>query len=108
MPASDLVLSILTFPQNWDGVNLSLNLLLLPASDPTQRLTPLGPAFAGVDYSLEAVVIPGTDNPPIDGAPGSQPFSIATLAPANSVALFNKLKAVYAPKVIPPKPIDPG
>ena len=108
MAASDLVLSILTFPQNWDGANLSLNLLLLPGADPTQKLTPAGPAFSGTTYLLEAVVIPGTDNPPVDGAVGSQPFTITTTAPANSAALFTKLKTVYAPKVIPQKGVGAG
>jgi len=108
MAASDLVLSIISFPQNWDGTNLSLNVLLLPASDPTQKLTPAGPAFAGTTYLLEAVVIPGTENPPTDGAAGSQPFPITTTAPANSGALFTKLKTVYAPKVIPLKGVGPA
>ncbi len=103
MALSDLVLSTLTFPQSWDGANLEFNLLLLPATDPTANLTATGPAFAGVSYSLEAVLIPGLDNPPADNAPSALPFAIATPAPAASTNLFAKLKAAYRPKPLPQK-----
>ena len=105
MPRPDLVLSLLAFPQNWDGTNLRLNLLLLPAADPTGKLTANGPAFAGTSYDLQAVLIPGIDNPPIDNAPGARIFPLPTPAPASAAALFAKLKATYAPKKIPEKPL---
>ena len=48
MALNDLELSLMTFPQRWDGVagTLSLNLLLLPVGDPTAPLG-TGPQFAG-------------------------------------------------------------
>jgi hypothetical protein len=103
MALSDLVLSSLAFPQNWDGVNLELNVLLLPATDPTSKLTAAGPAFAGTSYAMEAVLIRGTDNPPVDGSPAAVSFPIATPAPPDSAALFAKLKAKYGPAKLPVK-----
>jgi hypothetical protein len=102
MALSDLVLSTLTFAQNWEGASVSFNLLLLPAADPTVKLTTNGPPFAGTTYALEAVLIPGSD-PPSDSAPGAKPFSVTTPAPASSVPLFTKLATKYAPKALPLK-----
>ena len=69
MALSDLALSIMTLPQYWDGTQLTLNLLLLPASDPTTKLSTNGPIFAGTTFSLEAIFIPSLENPPADNDP---------------------------------------
>jgi hypothetical protein len=104
MALSDLALSLMAFPQNWDGAGIGLNILLLPSNDPTVQLLPggSGPAFSGASYQLQAVFIPGLGAPPVDGAPTSKIFPITTPAPASASTLFNKLKAKLAPTPIPP------
>ena len=105
MALSDLALSIMTLPQYWDGTQLTLNLLLLPASDPTAKLSPQGPIFAGTTFALEAIYIPSLENPPADNDPTAKNFALTTPAPASAAALFTKLQTTYSPKIIPPTPL---
>src|SRR5690348_7857656 len=104
MALSDLALSLMAFPQTWDGAGIGLNILLLPSNDPTVRLLPggSGPPFSDSSYKLQVVFIPGLGAPPVDGDPASKIFSITTPAPASASTLFNKLKAKLAPTPIPP------
>jgi len=102
MALSDLALSIMTLPQYWDGTQLTLNLLLLPASDPTAKLSTNGPIFAGTTFALEAIFIPSLENPPADNDPTAKNFTLTTPAPASAATLFTKLQTTYGPKVIPP------
>ena len=104
MPLLDLALSLMAFPQNWDGSGISLSILLLPSNDPTARLLPSGsgPQFSGTSYKLQVVFIPGLGAPPVDGDPASKVFPINTLVPDSAATLFNKLKTKLAPTAIPP------
>ena len=100
MALSDLALSLMTFPQDWDGAGLDLNVLLVPATDPTANLSPSGPPFSGTTYTLQAIFIPGLDSPPAEGDPASKVFTVSTPAPASASTLFNALKAKLAPTAI--------
>ena len=63
MALSDVVLSILAFPQRWSAAGLEARILLLPIGDPTTP--PPGtnlPAFAGASWTLRAMVLPGLDS----------------------------------------------
>jgi hypothetical protein len=104
MALLDLALSLIAFPQNWDGSGISLNILLLPSNDPTVKLLPSGsgPQFSGTSYKSQVVFIPNLGAPPVDGDPSSKIFSITTPVPGSAATLFNKLKAKLAPTVIPP------
>ena len=97
MALSDLALSLMAFPQQWNGARIDLNLLLLPAADPTAKLSPGGPQFSGTTYQLQVILIPGLDSPPVDGDPTSKIFSISTPVPPSAGTLFNALKAKLAP-----------
>lgn len=101
MALTDLALSLMTFPQNWNGTSIDLNLLLVPATDPTAKLSPGGPPFAGTTYNLQVIFIPGLNSPPVDGDPTSKIFPIITPAPASAPTLFNALKARLTPTTIP-------
>jgi hypothetical protein len=99
MSLSDVRLSILAFPQYWDGNgNLDLNIVVVPVGDPLAALTPTGPSFAGTELQLQALVIPGLDALPAPASP-AVPFSISTPLPSNQVALFGTFLGTY--------PIDP-
>jgi hypothetical protein len=102
MALIDLALSLMAFPQQWDGNNFGLNVLLLPSNDPTVPLSAAGPKFAGSSYDLQVVFIPGLSTLPVDGDAASKVFAIATPAPANAVTLFGLLQAKLAPTPIPP------
>jgi hypothetical protein len=97
MALSDLALSLMAFPQDWDGTGLDLNVLLVPAADPTANLSLSGPPFSGTTYTLQAIFIPGLGSPPADGDPASKVFPFSTPAPASAGTLFNALKAKLAP-----------
>jgi hypothetical protein len=108
MALLDLALSLMPFPQNWDGSGIELNILLLPANDPTVKLFPAGtgPPFSGTSYKLQVIFIPGLGAPPMDGDPTSIIFPISTPVPANASTLFDKLKVKLAPVLITPTSLD--
>jgi hypothetical protein len=106
MALSDLALSLVAFPQNWDGSRIGLNILLLPSNDPTEKLSPSGPPFSGTSYTLQVIFIPGLGALPVDGDPTAKPFPIATPAPASAPTLFNKLRAKLAPVPNAPTPAN--
>jgi hypothetical protein len=104
MALQDLALSVLTFPQEWNGAELSFNVLFLPATDDIKTpLTPTGPAFSGTVFTLEAVLV--TDlNPLPDPAQAvlrAAPTILTPFDPVNAAALFDKLAAALpiAPRV---------
>ena len=53
MALNDLELSLMAFPQRWDGEakTVALNILILPVGDPTAPLGG-GPKFAGTTVDL--------------------------------------------------------
>jgi hypothetical protein len=99
MPLSALKLSLLAFPQRWDGKgNLDLNIVAIPVGDPFAPLTPTGPPFAGTALSLRAVVIPSLEALPAPSSP-SVTLAVSTPLPPNQTSLFGTFLGIY--------PIDP-
>lgn len=98
MALDDLELSLMAFPQHWDGPSgtLSINILLLPVGDPTAPLGG-GPRFAGTTVSLVINLVSGLDSLPSTTSVLSH--SVAYLAQPPAVAptlfttLFNQLVA---------------
>ncbi|CAM3867901.1 hypothetical protein [Roseateles saccharophilus] len=96
MALSDVRLSLLAFPQQWDGARLHARLLLLPTGNPTLPPMPsVGlPAFAGTSWALRARVLPGWDSllgPDPGGTPGIVDHGFAADAPAGASELFQAL-----------------
>src|SRR5215468_2778540 len=98
MALNDLELSLMAFPQRWDGPsgNLSLNILLLPVGDPTAPLGS-GPKFAGTSVTLVINLASGLDSlPSTTTAPSKTVAFVATppaVAPTLFTTLFNQLVA---------------
>ena len=98
-------LNILTFPQSFDGANLSFHVLTIPQignqwnGDPLQDLplgfpnpTSTGPAFAQANLSLEARFISGLAQFPANApVSGSVALGLPATAP-DAVALFSELQ----------------
>lgn len=92
MALNDLELSLMAFPQRWDGKSgtLALNILLLPVGDPTAPLGS-GPQFAGtnvaltVNFSAGLAALPSTATLPTTSIP------YAAQPPAVANTLFNQL-----------------
>ena len=93
-------LSLMAFPQLWENGTLSLNILLLPTSDPLQPLMVKPTIFAGTQLKLQAAIIPSLDDLPKPSSPTS-PFPLTTAVPAGAKALFKQLEAQYQPVAIP-------
>jgi hypothetical protein len=98
MALNDLELSLMAFPQRWDGASgtLSLNILILPVGDPTAPLGG-GPRFAGTAVDLVINLASGLDSlPSTTTAPSLTKAFLATpppVAPALFTSLFNQLVA---------------
>ena len=54
-------LTLLTFPQSWDGASLSVRFLCLPKGDPEQPLQAGLPSFATANLVFEAKLIASLD-----------------------------------------------
>jgi hypothetical protein len=109
MALTDLRLSILAFPQRWDGAKIHARVLLLPTGDPLKTANGL-PKFAGTTWKLRALVLPGLDAFWAAGAANSASaiHAPATLAPpANAVSLFDALRDSF-PIVPTPVPATPA
>src|SRR4030095_13638729 len=109
MALSDLHLSILAFPQRWDGAKIHARVLLLPTGDPLKAVAGL-PKFAGTTWKLRTSVLPGIDSFWAAGAPNSASAIPATATlppPANAVSLFDALRDSF-PIIATPTPATPA
>ena len=100
MALNDLELSLMAFPQHWDGASglLSVNLLLLPVGDPTAPLG-TGPQFAGTPVHLSANFVAGLASLPSTSTTPTQvtPFFAQPqpVAPTLYSTLYNQLVAQH-------------
>jgi len=101
MALNDLQLSLMTFPQRWDGAagTLTLNLLLLAVGDPTAPLG-TGPAFAGTTIDLKLLLSSGLDALPSTTSVIALDQPFLAVPPPVAPALFSKLLAQLTAKGI--------
>ena len=103
----DFKLSLLAFPQRFDGAGVRLRLLVMPQGDPlAPLLTGLGsvpdsPAFADAAPKLVAQLIPSLAALP-DPADATAQVPLATTAPAGIRPLFGQLAAQFNIGADPP------
>lgn len=96
MALDDLELSLMAFPQRWDGGagKLHFNILILPVGDPTAPLGG-GPKFAGTTIHLVANIIAGLDSLPSTSTAAAQSWPILAkplpIAPTLFTTLYNQL-----------------
>ena len=118
MPIGNARLSLLPFPQSWDGTSLVVRFLCLPKGDPPQRdprapLMPGLPAFAAAKLVFEAHLIGSLARLPQSGdATPSGPLAIDPplngQAPEDKAAVFDELAKQFtltAPGAAGPKPV---
>ena len=96
-------LMFLPYLQQWDGTNLSVNLLAAPQISPLDPLVPGEPAFVDANFTFEIRLVQGVASLPTTGAPFTA-FDHATMAPpearaicqglANTLAIDNTITAV--------------
>ncbi|MCL4294581.1 MAG: hypothetical protein KJ077_02590 [Anaerolineae bacterium] len=96
MAISSTKLTMMPFPQHWDGAVLKLNMLVLPHEDPTAPFAvniPPGvnaPEFANAKLKFNAMLIGSLDMMPRP-ADVTQIVPLNTTAPADSLSLFKQL-----------------
>ncbi|HZQ21913.1 MAG TPA: hypothetical protein VFA89_03870 [Terriglobales bacterium] len=115
MPPSPTKLTIMSFPQRWDGTTIKANVLVLPHEDPLSPFTsglPAGvdtPAFAEATFAFQAMLIRGTDNMP-SPADVTSNVALITAAPTDAKSLFTQLATSL--KITKPSnivnPVDPS
>jgi hypothetical protein len=100
MALNDLELSLMAFPQRWDGAGgiLAVNLLLLPVGDPTAPLG-TGPQFAGTSVHLNVNVVAGLATLPSTATTPSQLTQFAAQPPPAAAALYTQLYSQLTKKV---------
>jgi hypothetical protein len=96
-------LSLLTFPQSWDGNTLDVRFLCLPKGDP---LGPLGggalPPFATANLVLEANLIGSLDRLPLPTDATPQGVLLLDEPPAQRLDLFHELAKEFNIVAQPP------
>jgi hypothetical protein len=102
-------LTLMTFPQHWDGTTLHLRVLVLPRGNPLDPLAG-GIAFADANLKLAARLVPTPGKFP-HSADAIVPVDLGVPLPANRRALFEKLKTLFNIKVpegvVDPRPAAP-
>lgn len=100
MAISPNKITIMSFPQHWDGVNLKFNILVLPHEDPTAPFAvniPPGvnaPAFALANLKFNAMVIDNLDQMPNPGDV-TQTITLNTTPPDNALNLFKAFAKTF-------------
>src|SRR5271157_2885696 len=93
MPIGPARLSLLPFPQFWDGDSLKVRFLCLPKGDPLNMpLNPGLPKFANSNLVFEAKLIGGLRHLPVSGDATPVGPLIPVVAPDNKAALFDQLE----------------
>jgi hypothetical protein len=107
MAITDIKLTLMAFPQRWNGAAIDLRILAAPRDNPLQPLTAGAPAFAEAQLKLNALLIPSLARlaAPVDVA-ASLPLTL--VSPANAQALFQELanSVEFDPTPAPVTPVD--
>jgi hypothetical protein len=108
MAITDFRLTLMPFPQHWDGTGIDLRILVAPRGDPTQPLTPGATEFASAKLTLNAQLIPSLATLP-SPANVTTSVKLPIAPPPNANALFTEIKARVnfdpaPPPVTPPAP----
>src|SRR5271165_2951145 len=105
MAITDIRLTIMPFPQRWDGTGIDLQILVAPRGDPTQPLIAGAPAFATAKLTLNAQLIPNLAALP-SPANATSSIKLPVAPPPGVAALFNQIKA-GVPFDPAPSPVTP-
>jgi hypothetical protein len=103
-------LSLLAFPQRWDGSNIRLRILVMPQGNPLSPLltgvapAPDSPAFADAKPRFVANLIPSLIALPTPAAATTQ-VPLTTSSPSNARTLFQQLAAQFS--IVPDAPGNP-
>ena len=101
MANPDARLTLLAFPQFWDGANMGLRVLVLPKGNPREALVPGAPAFADAQLALDAVLVSGLEAMPAPGVETSR-VGLDLDLPEERAALFEELETSFNIKPNPP------
>ena len=108
MPIGSARISLLPFPQAWDGDALTVRFLCLPKGDPQAALKPGLPAFAAANLVFEAKLIGSLSRLPLTGDTTPVGSLILDSPPNAKAELFDELTRQFnitaPPSLIGPKP----
>jgi hypothetical protein len=102
MPIGPARISLLTFPQFWDGNSLLVRFLCLPKGDPQAPLRAGLASFAASNLVYQARVIPSLDRLPVIADSSAVGPLTLDEPPAQKAALFAELTAQF--NILPPAP----
>jgi hypothetical protein len=105
-------LSLLAFPQKWDGTQLTLNILIVPVGDPTApnniaptvSPAPPTPAFEKAKLALDGKLITTLNQMPDVTDPHTKSFSLGISTPSNLDAIYAEVKKSFHLDPAPPPP----
>jgi hypothetical protein len=100
-------LSLLAFPQSYDGANINLRILIMPQGDPLSAFltgvppAPDSPAFADAKVKFVAELIPSLANLPTPSAVTAN-VPLTTVSPTGARSLFQELATQF--NIVPNPP----
>ncbi|RZU40812.1 hypothetical protein [Edaphobacter modestus] len=95
-------LSLLTFPQSWDGASLTVRFLCLPKGDPFQPLQPGLPSFSSANLVFEANMIGSLARLPQPADATSTGPLVLDGPPLQKIDLFTELTTHFTIRPIAP------
>jgi len=98
-------LILLPYLQQWDGTQLTLNLLAAPQTNPLDPLVAGEPSFADADFTFEIRLVAGLGSLPTTASPFT-PVAEATTAPAQAQVICQAI-ATTLPIDTTVTPVDP-
>ena len=107
MAIADIRLTLMPFPQRWDGSEIDLRILVAPRGDPTDPLVAGAPPFAKAKLTLNALLIPSLAALP-SPADVTASVKLPIAPPPNAEALFKQIKARVNFDPAPPPVTPPG
>ena len=100
-------LTLLAFPQSWDGGSLAVRFLCIPKGDVQVAPAPGMPSFATANLSFSARLIGSLDKLPLTAGSLEVPGLVLAHPPAQKAAVFGELAShfqIVAPGAPKPKP----
>jgi hypothetical protein len=102
-------ISLLTFPQSWDGASLVVRFLCLPRVSPLVPLRDALTSFAGSNFVFRAMLIGSLDRLPLPADATSSGPLVLDEPPSEKSQLFDELASEFkivarTPPALPPPP----
>ncbi|WP_336215991.1 hypothetical protein [Nonomuraea sp. LPB2021202275-12-8] len=102
MTSPNARITLLTFPQYWDGAKLDVRVVVLPKGNPREPLVPGAPPFADATLAFDVVAVAGLEALPVPGVESARISLGPRPADPGRAALYAELENGFTIRPTPP------